>query len=29
MPAMVVQGVYLVRFTATNGQQYISKFIVE
>ena len=29
MPAMVVQGVYLVRFTATNGQQYVSKFIVE
>lgn len=29
MPAMVVQGVYLVRFTATDGQQYVSKFIVE
>jgi len=29
MPAMSMQGVYLVRFTATNGKQYISKFIVE
>ena len=29
MPSMSIQGVYLVRFTSTNGKYYISKFIVE
>lgn len=29
MPAMIAQGVYLVRFTTSSGQQYSAKFIVE